>query len=258
MWVGVTPVPQASCVGRRVLSPCKRGKVPECGSGWSPTDLGGWQSGRSLSSVRRSNQVGSPMQTRHAFTITYDYLCPFARIANETVMEAIRDGADWEVAFRAFSLAQAHVEEGEPDVWERDAGAAGTRGVVALQWSLAVREHLPDRFLDFHMKLFEARHGAAANVDDEAVLRGVAVDSGIDADAVAEIVASGTSMKALAAEHDELADRWDVFGVPTFIKGDEAVFVRLMERHVVSDVDRVLNMLDWTRLNEFKRTRIPR
>ncbi len=38
----------------------------------------------------------------------------------------------------------------------------------------------------------------------------------------------------------------------------DAVFVRLMERHVVSDVDKVLDMLDWARLNEFRRTRIPR
>ncbi len=194
----------------------------------------------------------------HSFTITYDYLCPFARIANEAVVEAMRDGADWDVTFRAFSLAQVHVADGESDVWDRAPGETGTRGVVALQWSLAVREHFPDAFLDFHVRLFDARHSEAADVDDEAVLREVATASDLDPEAVAEIVASGTPMKTLAAEHAELVERWDAFGVPTFIKGEEAVFVRLMERHVVSDVDRVLDMLDWTRLNEFKRTRIPR
>ena len=83
----------------------------------------------------------------HAFTITYDYLCPFARIANETVVEALRDGADWELTFSAFSLAQSHVDEGQPDVWDRAVGADGTRGVMALQLSLAVREHFPESFL---------------------------------------------------------------------------------------------------------------
>jgi predicted DsbA family dithiol-disulfide isomerase len=194
----------------------------------------------------------------HNFTITYDYLCPFARIANEAVIEALMDGADWDVTFRAFSLAQAHVEGGDPDVWDRHADDPGKRGVEALQWSLAVREHFPDRFLGFHLKLFDARHSDAADVDDEAVLQDVADASGLDSDAVAMIVASGTPAMALAAEHTELVEGWDVFGVPTLIKGDEAVFVRLMERHVVAGVERVLEMLDWTQLNEFKRTRIPR
>ena len=78
------------------------------------------------------------------FAVTYDYLCPFARIANETVVEALRDGADWELTFSAFSLAQSHVDEGQPDVWDRAVGADGTRGVMALQLSLAVREHFPE------------------------------------------------------------------------------------------------------------------
>ncbi len=193
-----------------------------------------------------------------SFIVTYDYLCPFARIANETIIEALRDGADWEVDFRPFSLSQSHVEEGQPDVWDRPAGAEGTRGVVALQWSLAVRENFPDRFNDFHVKVFNARHGEAADIDDEGVLRAVAASAGLGADAVAGIVADGTPLKLLAEEHNGLVANWDVFGVPTFIQGSEAVFVRLMERHVVSDVDRVLDMLEWTRLNEFKRTRIPR
>ena len=195
---------------------------------------------------------------RRSFTVTYDYLCPFARIANETIVEALRDGADWDVTFRAFSLAQSHVEEGDPAVWERAAGAEGTRGVVALQWSLAVREHYPDQFNDFHVRLFNARHSEAADVDDESLLRDVAAASELDSEGVAEIVAGGTPLKLLAEEHSDLVAEWEVFGVPTVIKGDEAVFVRLMERHVVSDVDRVLDMLEWSRLNEFKRTRIPR
>ena len=194
----------------------------------------------------------------HAFTITYDYLCPFARIANEIVVEALRDGADWEVTFSAFSLAQAHVDEGDPDVWDRAPGAEGTRGVTALQWSLAVRDQAPASFLDFHLRLFDARHSRAADVDDVAILSEVATAVGLDPVAIGEIVDGGTPLEVLAAEHADLVSRWEVFGVPTFIKGNEAVFVRLMDRHIVSDVDKVLDMLDWSRLNEFKRTRIPR
>ena len=34
--------------------------------------------------------------------------------------------------------------------------------------------------------------------------------------------------------------------------------MRFMERGRVDDLERMLDLLQWTRLNEFKRTRIPR
>jgi predicted DsbA family dithiol-disulfide isomerase len=193
-----------------------------------------------------------------SFAITFDYLCPFARIGNEAVVEAVRDGADWDVRYVPFSLAQAHVEDGEPDVWDRPPGAPGTRGVTALQWGVAVRDHFPERFAGFHVALFDARHGGAADVDDASVLDEIATSAGLDPGAVAAAVAGGGPLETLSAEHREAVGRWSVFGVPTFIAGDEAVFVRLMERHNVADVRAVLDMLEWTRLNEFKRTTIPR
>ena len=49
-----------------------------------------------------------------------------------------------------------------------------------------------------------------------------------------------------------------MFGVPTFVVGDRAVFVRLMDRKNPDDIDRVLDLLDWTDLNEFKHTSVPR
>jgi len=61
----------------------------------------------------------------------------------------------------------------------------------------------------------------------------------------------------LAAEHTELVEEYAVFGVPTFIEGDQAVFVRFMDRGNPEDVDRMLDLLAWTSLNEFKRTKIP-
>ena len=52
--------------------------------------------------------------------------------------------------------------------------------------------------------------------------------------------------------------RWAMFGVPTFVFGEEAAFVRFMQRGRVDDLERMLDLLEWDRLNEFKRTRIPR
>ena len=90
------------------------------------------------------------------------------------------------------------------------------------------------------------------------VLRSVAVGAGLDPDALSAAVGAGEPLARLAEAHVEAVKRWSVFGVPTFIEGDEAVFVRLMERHRRGDVERVLGMLEWTRLNEFKRTTIAR
>ena len=130
--------------------------------------------------------------------------------------------------------------------------------MLALEWSLAVRDTEPDRFLDFHRALFEARHGAGAKIDDQAVLAATAESTGVDPGAVASVVTGGGPARTLSVEHRDAVARWGVFGVPTFIVGDDAVFVRLMERHRRADVSRVIDMLTWSNLNEFKRTRIPR
>lgn len=194
----------------------------------------------------------------HSFRLTYDYLCPFARIANETVVEALEAGADWDVTFHPFSLSQVHIDEGEAEVWDRPMGSPGTRGTRAHVWAIAVSTAAPDRFLQFHRALFAARHDDAADVDDPAVLRRVARDIGLEPATIADTVATGEPMGTLAEAHREAVERWSVFGVPTFITGDTAVFVRLMDRHRVDDVERVLELLEWSSLNEYKHTTIPR
>ncbi len=191
------------------------------------------------------------------FALTYDYLCPFARIANETVLEALAENPGWSVEFRPFSLSQNHADEGSTPVWDRPVGSEGTRGTKALLWSLAIRDSFPDAFAVFHRELFSARHDEAADIDADDVLTTAASVAGLDAADVQVIVASGVPAKTLATEHAENVDRWSVFGVPTFIQNDEAVFVRFMERHKTEDLVKVLDMLSWTNINEFKRTVVP-
>ncbi|MGI9641405.1 MAG: DsbA family protein, partial [Acidimicrobiia bacterium] len=86
----------------------------------------------------------------------------------------------------------------------------------------------------------------------------VATAAGVDVAAVKDVVASGSPMENLRTEHSWLVEEFDVFGVPTFIVGDEAVFVRMMERHRLDDLERVLVLVDQPNINEFKRTRVPR
>jgi DSBA-like thioredoxin domain len=162
---------------------------------------------------------------------------------------------DWR--FLAFSLDQAHAEEGETPVWERPPLERGT-GVLSLQWGIAIRDHFNDLFFDFHLAMFAARFDDGRKIGKEEVVRDVAASAGLDVDAVAAEVESGRPLATLAAEHTESVDRWAMFGVPTFCEGDEAVFVRFMERDRTDDLERMLELLGWDRLNEFKRTQIAR
>ena len=190
-------------------------------------------------------------------TVTFDYRCPFARNGHEAAIAALRAGADLDVRFLPFSLDQNHLEEGEPPIWTREPSEWGT-GALALLYGIAIRDAFPESFLDAHIALFAARHDQARQLNDENVLVEVINSVGIDAAAVQEEVASGRPLKVLAEEHTEAVERWNVFGVPTFIEGEEAVFIRFMERGRADDLLRALDMLGWDRLNEFKRTRIAR
>lgn len=193
-----------------------------------------------------------------SIAVTFDYRCPFAYNGNTAVVNAIRQGAlpDVEFRFVPFSLDQAHVEEGETPVWERDPAERGS-GVRALLYGIALREHHPEEFLDAHLALFAQRHDHGKRFEED-VLREAVAAVGVDPDVVAKEASSAETLAILADEHTEAVSRWEVFGVPTYIESDEAVFVRFMERGRVDDLEQVLGMLQWSRLNEFKRTRIPR
>jgi 2-hydroxychromene-2-carboxylate isomerase len=195
------------------------------------------------------------------FAVTFDYRCPFARIAHEHIVTALRAGAEWDVTFLPFSLGQAHVAEGEPPVWERPDVDSG---LLALQAGVAVRDTQPERFLDAHDALFEHRHGAGGELRSREALTPVLADAGVEVDALWVEVDSGRPLATVEKEHTTYVESHRVFGVPTFIVGDAAVFVRLLERpHGDADVatrtiERVLEQIAWPTLNELKHTSIPR
>ena len=188
------------------------------------------------------------------FEVTFDYLCPFARNLNEAVVAGVSNGRDWQPAFRAFSLAQVHVDDG-PDVWDAPERRSG---VLALQWGIAVRDRWPASFPAAHLALFAARHDQGRDINDERVLSEAVAGAGVDPDAVAAAVASGVPAATLGDEHMRAVAEHSVFGVPTLLVGEEAVFVRLMTRGSVDDLQRALDLVTWSDLNEFKRTSIPR
>jgi hypothetical protein len=192
------------------------------------------------------------------FAVTFDYRCPFACNVHDHIIEALEAGAEWSVRFVPFSLGQLHVREGEPDVWDdptRDSG------IVALQVGVAVRDHYPDRFLRLHRGLFRARHHHGRKIKDPEVVRAVLREQGFDPDEIWGYVEDGSALKTIRAEHETAVAEHGVWGVPTIIAGERAVFVRLMNgpngdaQKSRTTIERLVSLLrDWPELNEFKHT----
>jgi hypothetical protein len=197
-----------------------------------------------------------------AFCVTWDYRCPFARNATEHLLDGLEAGAGWDVTWVPFSLNQAHVAEGEPDVWDDSSKASA---LLAMQAGIAVRDRWPEVFPAVHRALFRARHDEGVDIREEEALRKVLTDTGADADAVFEEIAGGGPLKTFRQAHEDAVANHHVFGVPTFIADGRAVFVRVMDRpkgdgeRARTTVERVLDLMTgWPELNEFKQTSIPR
>ncbi len=190
------------------------------------------------------------------FAVTYDYRCPFARNVHEHLADGLDGGADWDVTFVPLSLSQL-----KDPRWEVDDDS----GLLALHLSVAIRDGQPDRFLDAHRALFGIRHDKGLSQRDPEVLASTLLGAGVDVEAALEAVRHGDVVETVRREHEAAVVDHECWGVPTFIRGDQAAFVRLMERPAesampaVDAIERVVAMLgDWPGLNEFKHTAISR
>jgi 2-hydroxychromene-2-carboxylate isomerase len=199
--------------------------------------------------------------TTPPFSVTWDYRCPFAYKVHDHLVEALQAGADWDITFVPFSLGQVHVAEGETPIWDRP---ADDTGLLALQAGVVVRDQYPSQFLAAHRALFRARHEDGLAIRDREVVGATLTASGVDAEAVFAAIDSGEPLEAVRKEHEAAAAEHQVWGVPTFISGDQAAFVRLMTGATdgpssIAVIERLVDQLaGWPELNEFKHTSIPR
>ena len=196
------------------------------------------------------------------YFVTWDYRCPFARNAHEHLALALADGADWDVTFLPFSLGQVHVPEGGTPVWDDPAKA---KDLLALAAGVVVRDQYPDRFLDAHVALFAARHDEGLDLRLPDVVARVLETVGVPGATVVDEAGADHVVKELRRAHEEAVAKWEVFGVPTFVVSDRAVFVRLMSRPrgdaalARRTIEGVLELFDaQPDLNEFKYTTLSR
>ena len=195
-----------------------------------------------------------------AFGVTYDYRCPFARLLHGHLVAALRAGAAFEVEFLPFTLTQGYVEPGEPDAWD---DPARVEELLALEVSLAVRDTSPAAFLDVHEGLFDLRHVHHGNLRDRKAVWAVAEAAGVDLAAMEAELDSGRPRAEIAERWRYLKGDLEVFGVPTFVIGDDAVFVRLLEPSIDAAASTALieqlvrQVAEQPTINEFKHTRVP-
>lgn len=197
-----------------------------------------------------------------AFSVNFDYRCPFARNANEHVVAALRAGAPWDVTFTGFSLDQAHTDEGDIPVWKND---DARKSLVPVAAGIVARDQFPDQFLEAHLALFSARHDKGGDLRDEAVVRTALASAAIDPDAVFAELADGWPFEQFRVEHERSVEEHAAFGVPTFVVGGHAAFARIMTRPkgdgevARSTISRVLDLVGaHPELNEVKHTTISR
>lgn len=202
------------------------------------------------------------MPSLPSFAVTYDYRCPWARNMHEMLVAGLRGGAEWDVSFLPFSLNQVHVEEGGTPVWDNpEAGP----GLLAALVSLVIQDVHPDRFLDAHEALFAARHDKQLDTRQPSVIAETLIGLGLDDAEILKAAGDPQRIEQFRAIHTRSADEYKVFGVPTFIVGAAATFVRLRKRPqsdnagAIATIERIVStMTDWPELNEFKWTSVPK
>ncbi len=193
------------------------------------------------------------------FQLSYDYRCPFAKNIHLHVIEALRSEADFDVTFVPWTMSQGYQASGAPDVWDdpdRDPEH------LALAVSTSVRDLQPERFLDVHAALFRARHNRAIRLVtwDEIKVALAGID--IDLDFVADDLASRRPYKVIGESFREF-ERYEAFGVPTFVVGNDATFVRYMNEPTDSSssialIESLVSLMsNESALNEFKHTKVP-
>lgn len=194
------------------------------------------------------------------FDVSYDYRCPFAKNIHLHVLTALDAGASFEVNFVPWTMSQGYKLEGAPDVWndpERDAE------LLSLAVSVSIRDQQPDAFLRAHGALFRARHeqGIRLVTMEQVALALTVID--VDLEKVEEDLATRRPHQVIG-ENFRKYEGFEAFGVPTFVVGNDATFVRYMTAPTndpeasIKLIESIVTLIEsQPELNEFKHTRLP-
>ena len=196
----------------------------------------------------------------HRFDLSYDYRCPFAKNIHLHVVTALRAGADFDVTFVPWTMSQGYKVEGAPDVWD---DPTREPELLSLAVSTSIRDHQPELFLDAHEALFRARHERALRLVTKEEITEALASTAVDLTAVFDDVTSRRPHKVIGESFREF-ERYEAFGVPTFVVDGDATFVRYMTAPSddpsasVALIDSLVTLMSTkSDLNEFKHTKVP-
>ncbi|MFY9784065.1 MAG: DsbA family protein [Acidimicrobiales bacterium] len=193
------------------------------------------------------------------FELSYDYRCPFAKNIHLHVITALRAGADFDVTFVPWTMSQGYPEDA-PDVWDDP-----TRDpeLLSLAVSTSIRDQQPEHFLDAHEALFRARHERGIRLVTVDEIKAALESTAVDLRQVFDDVASRRPYKVIGESFREF-ERYEAFGVPTFVVDGDATFVRYMTTpgddptaSITLIESLVTLMSDQSALNELKHTKVP-
>ena len=195
------------------------------------------------------------------FQLSYDYRCPFAKNIHLHAVTALRAGADFDVTFVPWTMSQGYKAVDAPDVWD-DPGR--DEELLALAVSTSIRDSQPEFFLDAHEALFRARRERGIRLVTAKEIRDVLSSTGVDLAQIFDDVESRRPHKVIGESFREF-DRYEAFGVPTFVVGNDATFVRYMNapnedaRASITLIESLVDLMsNQSALNEFKHTKVPR
>ena len=134
--------------------------------------------------------------------------------------------------------------------------------LLSLAVSTSVQNLMPEKFLDVHEALFRARHDRAIRLVTESEIATALEGLDLDLAAIFDDVASRRPHKVIGEWFREF-ERYDAFGVPTFVVDGDATFVRYMnpptddpQASIALIESLVTLMSDQSALNEFKHTKV--
>jgi len=195
-----------------------------------------------------------------AFELSYDYRCPFAKNIHLHMVSALKAGGKFDVTFVPWTMSQGHRPEGSPDVWENEKYNAE---LLALAVSTSIRDQQPDLFLDAHDAMFRGRHEKGVRLVNIEEIDGLLSPLGVDMQMVRDDVASRRPHQVIG-ESFKRFEKVESFGVPTFVIGNDATFVRYMNgptsdaQASIAVIESLVSMMaNQPEINEFKHTRAP-
>jgi protein-disulfide isomerase-like protein with CxxC motif len=195
-----------------------------------------------------------------AFTLSYDYRCPFAKNIHLHVISALRAGAEFDVTFAPWTMSQGHRASGSPDVWD---DSSKDSELLSLAYSTSIRDQQADHFLDAHEALFLGRHERGIRLISHEEISDVLSRTGVDVESARADVESRRPHEVIGETFRQF-ERLQAFGVPTFVVDGGATFVRYMKpptedaaNSIVIISSLVTLMAESPDLNEFKHTQLP-